>query len=317
VFGRSEYIEIKSALRFERHYGVTLLVIVFDWMLIAAALWLMHDRGAPAFVASQCLLALVFFHNFGILHEAGHGNTSSSRALNTATGLYASVLCFMPYFPWKYIHQKHHVWAGNPEQDPTGRNLKRWQREKRVPWMLRVAWRSWVPLGALAQHFVFWSYPAVLLREDKSKLWPCVASVLLLPISYLALYWAWPEIVRPSNFALAFVIYLFSEELVNLPHHSDLFKFSGRLPLWEQWKAARSCYYPLFVSELLVLNFNFHIEHHLYPSLPWYRLRAARTLCRRALGEQYNEAVGIGWNISNRSQDIQTLLVPRDANRPT
>jgi acyl-lipid omega-6 desaturase (Delta-12 desaturase) len=317
VFGRKEYIKIKAALRFERNYGVTLLVIILDWLLVAAAILLLRHGGAPAFVGSQCLLAVVFFHNFAILHEAGHGNTSSSRVLNTITGLYASVLCFMPFFPWKYIHQKHHVWAGNPEQDPTGRNVKRWQRDHRVPWVLRAAWRSWIPLGALAQHFVFWSYPAVLLREDKSKLWPCVASVLLLPSAYLTLYFLWPQLFCPANFVPAFIIYLFAEELVNLPHHSDLFKFSGRLPLWEQWKAARSCYYPVFVSELLVLNFNFHIEHHLYPSLPWYRLRSARSLVRRALEDEYNEAVGIGWNLSNRSRDIQTLLISRDAHRTT
>jgi omega-6 fatty acid desaturase (delta-12 desaturase) len=287
-----------------------LLVILADWLLIAAAAALLRTGHSGAYIASQCLLAIVFFHSFGILHDAGHGNTASSRRLNQLTGLYASVLCLMPFFPWVYIHQKHHVWAGNAEQDPTARNLKRWREQGSVPWLLRAAWRSWLPLGAFAQHVVFWSYPLVLLREDKRKLWPCVGSVLLLPASYLCLHGLWPEFIQLRNFALAFAIYLFSEELVNFPHHSDLFKFSRRLPLWEQWKTSRSCDYPWLVSELLVLNFNYHAEHHLYPSLPWYRLRAARNLLRPALGRDYIESHGIGWNLSHRSQSIESLFLP-------
>jgi acyl-lipid omega-6 desaturase (Delta-12 desaturase) len=312
VLGRQQYMQLKGSLRFDRPLWVTLLVVACDWGLIAVALYLMRGHGVAGFIASQALLAVIFFHNFALLHEAGHGNVSTSRAVNTLTGLYASVLCLMPFFPWKYIHQRHHVWAGNPEQDPTGRNVKRWQSEGRVPWLLRFAWRTWVPFGALAQHFVFWSYPVVLLRQDRSKLLPCAASVALLPVCYATLYWLWPAVFRPQNFVLAFVIYLFAEELVNLPHHSDLFKFQGRLPLWEQWKAARSCYYPPGISELVVLNFNFHIEHHLFPSLPWYRLRGLRKRVRPMLGAEYNEAVGIGWNLSNRSRDIQQLLLPSD-----
>ena len=60
--------------------------------------------------------------------------------------------------------------------------------------------------------------------------------------------------------------------------------------------------------DLSVLNFNFHTEHHFFPSLPWYRLRAARKLVREALGAEYREAIGIAWNLRNRGSDLQSLL---------
>jgi omega-6 fatty acid desaturase (delta-12 desaturase) len=309
MFGRTEYVAVKAELNFKRSFFVMGSVLVLDACLFGIGLVLLRSPSTLAFVLSQCVFALLFFHNFCIVHECGHGSVSASRSVNLIVGHYASVLCFMPFFPWKYIHQKHHVWVGNPDRDPAGANLKRWRKEGRVPWLLRASWKTWWPLGALAQHLVFWSYPLVLAREDRSKIPQCAASVLLLPVSYLALHWLWPSVFRFSNFALAFVIYLFIEELVNLPHHFDLFRFEERLPLWDQWKAARTCYYPLFVSELLVLNFNFHVEHHLYPSLPWYRLREARKLVRERIGSGYNEAVGIGWNLKNRSRDVQELLL--------
>lgn len=313
VLGRTEYLQFKTKLNFERSYWVTFFVIAIDWGLIALAIKLLSVPGWVPFVLSQLVFAMVFFHSFGVLHECGHGTASSHRWLNTVTGLYASVLCFLPYFPWKSIHQRHHVWAGNSDRDPTARNLKTWQSQRRIPWLLRFAWRSWLPLAAFAQHVVFWSYPLVLMREDKRQLVRCWLSVALLPLCYVTLYLMWPSVFRPKNFALAFAIYLVASELVNMPHHADLFKFSEKLPLWEQWRAARSCYYPLGISELFVLNFNFHIEHHLFPSLPWYRLRHARKLIRPMLGREYNESVGIGWNVSNRSRDIQQLLLPDDA----
>jgi fatty acid desaturase len=201
------------------------------------------------------------------------------------------------------------VWSGTADKDPTARNVLRWRTQKRLPWIVRAAWRTWIPLSALAQHFVFWSYPLVLLRESREKMRECLISVLLLPVTYLALYLLWPEVFHPRNFALAFVIYLFAEELVNAPHHLDLVHFHERLPLWEQWRAARSCYYPPLVSELLVLNFNFHVEHHLYPALPWYRLRRARRLVRPAVGDGYHESTGISWNLTNRSRDIQRMII--------
>jgi len=309
MFDRQTYVTIKSTLSFERNFAVTLAMMLIDLGLLMGGVALLNSQSAAAYVLSQVLFATLFFRNFCLVHEAGHGNCSSRPWLNTLTGHYASILCFMPFLPWKYFHQKHHVWTGNPGTDPSGKNVELWRERKHVPWLIRVAWRSWIPIAALSQHVVFWSYPLVLWREDRAKFGVGMLSVLLLPVSYALLYYAWPTVFRPASFAGAFVLYLFAEELVNLPHHADLYVFKERLPLWEQWKATRSCYYPPLVSEFFVLNFNFHVEHHLYPSLPWYRLRSARSLVRAALGPDYLEGVGISWNLAHRSRDIEHVII--------
>jgi fatty acid desaturase len=81
-----------------------------------------------------------------------------------------------------------------------------------------------------------------------------------------------------------------------------------KLPLWEQAHSTRSCYYPRGISEFLVLNFNFHIEHHLFPTLPWYRLRRARALVKPVLGDGYTEEVGVTWNLRRRAEDMGRVL---------
>jgi fatty acid desaturase len=160
------------------------------------------------------------------------------------------------------------------------------------------------------QHFVYLSYPLTMWKEgerDKQKLARSLVSLAWMPTSYVLL-WLLVPALSVATVLPAFVLFLFAEELVNLPHHVGMPTTSGRLRLWEQHRVTRSCYYPRGLSELLVLNFNFHIEHHLFPSLPWYRLRGAREQLRPVLAEHYNECVGIEWNLKERKQSLEAIV---------
>ncbi|HEX4352346.1 MAG TPA: fatty acid desaturase, partial [Polyangiales bacterium] len=227
--------------------------------------------------------------------------------------------CFMPYYPWKYIHTEHHVWAGNVDRDPGLALVRRARDRGELPGVLRRAWRSWFPLGGFAQHIVYWSYPLVA-RKKKTlsgpRLLRCVLSVALLIVWYVGLTVCFPKLITFVHFAPAIFLYLMLVELVNIPHHVGLTSFQERLPLWRQHLPTRSCNYPPIVSELLVLNFNFHIEHHLFPNLPWYRLRRARRFVKAAMGVHYREARGVAWHLERRRRDFVEVLVTREARDP-
>jgi omega-6 fatty acid desaturase (delta-12 desaturase) len=301
---------VRSQLDFTPNLAPSLLIAVFDVALLATAAWLIGTGNLAAFLLSQLLIAVVFFNSFGLLHECGHGTASSSSAVNTLLGHWTSTFCFIPYYPWKYIHQKHHAWTGNLERDPVLKSLRRW-RDAGVPPLVGVAWRSWIPLGALLQHVVYWSYPIAMARAGemtREKLLRTIASFAWLGVGYALLWRFAPVLAAPSGFGLGFLLYLIAEELVNIPHHADVSTAEGKLPIWEQYRATRSCVYPRGLSELLVLNFNFHTEHHLFPSLPWYRLRTARALLKVELGGRYQEAVGIRWNIEGRARSLDSIV---------
>lgn len=309
-FGQGEYIALKQQLSFDPRTGVLLAWVLLDAVAALSASWLLHMENTLAHVLAQPLLAIVFFNAFSLLHECGHGAASRYPWLNGLVGHLASVLCFIPYYPWKYIHQKHHAWTGNIDHDPVLRSLRRW-RNGRVPLVVRLAWRSWIPIGALLQHVVYWSYPLQMIRDgemSRQKLMQCALSTVWALGWYVVALVTAPELVVSILPALG--LFLVAEELVNIPHHSDVSVFHERLPVWEQYRATRSCDYPKGVSELLVLNFNFHIEHHLFPALPWYRLRTARTLVRAALGDRYTEATGLSWNFDKRTAPIEALVAP-------
>lgn len=306
---KATYMAIKERLAFHPSAWHAAGIVALNVALGALGFWLLTLDTTPAFLLSQLVFPIVFFQAFAILHECGHGSFSSKSWLNTLVGHYASPLCFLPYFSWKFQHAQHHVWSGNLDKDPSLKLLRDWRATQRVPLLVKLAWRSWIPLAGAVNHVVYWTYPIKVWRTGTaSQVRRCVVSLIWMVAVYASVRYAWPEIFTFGNFALAIVIYLVGVELVNLPHHSDQPSTSEKLALWEQAYSTRSCYYPKLVSELLVLNFNFHIEHHLFPSLPWYRLRGARELIKPALGAGYKEAIGIRWNLANRSKDISQVL---------
>lgn len=308
AFGQQEYLALKRQLNFEPRTWVLLAWVALDAAIVGLALWLLDGRGTLAWALAQPLLTLAFFNAFSLLHECGHGSASRHPWLNVIVGCAASLLCFIPYYPWKYIHQKHHAWTGNLDHDPVLRSLRRF-RDDGIPLVVRVAWRSWIPLGALLQHIVYWAYPLQMVRDGEMtprKLLRCALSIAWPLAVYGLLLARWPTLLL--HMLPAVVLLLLAEELVNAPHHADVSVFDERLPIWEQYKATRSCDYPPGISELLVLNFNYHVEHHLFPVLPWYRLRRARALVREALGPLYTEAVGLSWNVEKRTRALDELI---------
>jgi omega-6 fatty acid desaturase (delta-12 desaturase) len=307
---KRQYLALRAQLNFAPAPLVNLAVLAFDALLLTACAVLLRRGDWLSFGLAQVLLVVVFFNAFSMLHECGHGSAFKGTALNTLVGHLCSTFCFIPFYPWKYIHQKHHAWTGNIDRDPVLRSLRRW-RDTGVPTLVRASWRTWLPLGAIIQHGVFLTYPYQMWRTGeltKGKLIRVAVSVAWMPLSYAVLHGLAPDVVRFGNLALALFLFVIVEEMVNTPHHADVAGFETKLPVWEQHRASRSCYYPRGVSELLVLNFNFHTEHHLFPSLPWFRLRRARTLVKRHLGDHYHEAVGLRWNVEHRRSSIQIIV---------
>jgi omega-6 fatty acid desaturase (delta-12 desaturase) len=311
------YHTLRARLCFTPCVAINLAILAGDLGLLGLVYALLQAGNWAAYGAAQVLLVLVFFHHFSILHDCGHRSCADKHWVNTLIGHYASVFCFMPFFPWQHVHNQHHCWVGNIDRDPTLKLVRDYEASARVKnAVFRWAWRLWIPVLALNQHLVLWSYPLVMWREGKVRwrvFFRCLVSIVVPLIAYAAFALLLPELVTFANFAPAVIIYLLAVELVNFPHHIgteylDAESGETKLPVWQQSRVTRSCYYPKALAELLVLNFNFHTEHHLFPALPWYRLRQARDLIRPALGEKYRESQGLSWSLENRRRDAAAVF---------
>jgi len=106
-------------------------------------------------------------------------------------------------------------------------------------------------------------------------------------------------------------LYLLLVEVVNFPHHLQLenSEKGPAIPAWEQEPYARSCLYPRWISELVVLNFNYHVEHHLFPDVPWYDLPRLSQKLVPDLGPNYKTDPGFEWILTNRKRNLDSVLV--------
>ena len=300
---KKDYHELRNKLNFEQNIWPNIAVLILDILLLFLAFELCF-WSTIGYICAQFIFVIVFFHGFTLLHECGHGNFSKNERLNTIFGHITSVLCFMPYYSWKYIHTEHHVWAGNLQKDPTLKLIRDYSESHKIKnWVIRFVWRAWLPLLALMQHLVLWTYPYELYKAGKTKKTRnCLISIGILFVSYIILLPMTLKYIIP-----ALIIYLVLVELINFPHHMGTDHTENKLPLWKQNEVTRSCYYPPNIASLLFLNFNFHIEHHLFPDLPWFRLLSARSLIRENI--DYRETMGINWNIENRTKDAGEVFL--------
>lgn len=315
---KAEYQDIRKKLCFSRSTGVTLAILIADAVLAGFSLYLLTFENIWSYVISQIFLAIFFFHNFGILHEAVHGNLCKERWLNTVFGHYASIFCFTPYFPWRHMHQRHHTWAGSLNKDPTMRILEKLKGMGKIPIMYAIAWRAWIPLPAIMQHIIFWGYPLRVIREakaDKKFILQSLFSCVFIISVYASFFYFFPLWMTIKNFGLAIFLYFLLTEIINLPHHTKVPVFYSnpamdKLHPWEQHVTTRSCKYPGILSELIALNFNLHVEHHYFPNLPWYRLKKLRDILKPMLGNEYMETSDFGWNIRNRAISATEAILP-------
>jgi fatty acid desaturase len=116
---KEDYLRIRDGLSFKRNFWIVGATIVLNQALFAFGLWLLSRGTTFSYLASQLVFPIVFFQAFSILHDCGHGSCVKKSWANAVIGHAASVLCFMPYFPWKYQHAAHHSWTGHFTKDPT------------------------------------------------------------------------------------------------------------------------------------------------------------------------------------------------------
>jgi len=256
------------------------------------------------------VIAILLFRNFSLMHEAVHGSASSSRTFNDGVGLYAGMLSLLPFDNWRTIHLSHHQWAGNIERDPTMALVRLypawpvWARRS-----LSLLWRHWVPTLALLQYVVFWVHSLRLMPQGRLS-GSRILSLALPPAFWITVFLAFPATVLWAGVVPGVVLYLLAVEVVNFPHHLELPQFQGstKLPPPSQHQITRTCLYPRWFARFVVLNFNYHVEHHMYPYVPWYDLDSLHARIAAELGQAYNTDPQWAWILKNRPRSLEEVL---------
>lgn len=314
---KATYQKIYHKLDHRPRPDITLFILLLDIGLFSFALYLLNQGSTFGYIVAQILIAIVGLHNFALFHECVHDMAVRGTFLNSVIGHWCSLFCYLPYFPWKSIHREHHNWTGILDKDPVLKLIQDFDpNNKPRIWLVKKCWKLWLPIAEFFQTLVYWFYPLVLISQKKMKtklLKESIFSSLLLIGVYAYLFFVHHDLFNFWNFAPAVALYMIIQEMISLPHHMGLpmakYEDIGRkFFFWEQHHFARSCHFLFPISELLMLNFNFHTEHHFFPKLPWFRLRQAEKLIHPELKQDYNEIDKFDWSFDNRKKEVTEVF---------
>jgi len=185
-----------------------------------------------------------------VIHDASHNAGHRNRIVNSILGHGSALMLGFAFPVFTRVHLQHHAHVNDPEKDPdhfvsTGGPL----------WL--IAARFFYHEIFFFKHRLWRNYE--LLEWFFSRL--VVVAVVYAAIQYDFLpyilnYWFSPALVVGLALGLFFDY---------LPHRP----FEER----DRWKNARV--YPSAILNILILGQNYHLVHHLWPSIPWYKYRPA------------------------------------------
>jgi len=218
-----------------------------------------YIAGALPLGWAMLMNSIASYMAFPVAHDATHSAVFKNRRMNDWAGRVAMLLLEPgPFFQvFRFVHMKHHRFTNHSEKDPdvycgTG-----------PAWLLPFKWLTldYVYFKTYLASDVFRKRPASERREFYIAALFAVSVVIGVTITgwlqyYLLLFFL------PTRIAKFFIIVAF-DFLPHYPHEAYAKEepyrcTSNRVGL--EWLLT-----PLFIFQ------NYHLVHHLYPAIPFYR----------------------------------------------
>lgn len=230
----------------------TLLLALGSMGLLAINLILVAKGTIPLFL-SFILSFVVFFAIFTPMHEGAHRSMSRVKPINELVGRISASMLLVAFPFFRFVHLEHHRYTNVPEKDP---DFLCGQQ----PFVKMV-------IGWLFLDFFYVSfYLKHIKKRPKLEVFESLITVILLWSSIITLcYLGYAQVVlllwvipaRIAVFMLAFSL----DYLPHKPHKITSVENPYQATMVrEHWLLTPLMFYQ-----------NYHLIHHLYPSVPFYR----------------------------------------------
>jgi fatty acid desaturase len=269
VAGLSPDVKATLTARSDRaglvHLAGHLGAIMVCGVLIAA--------GVPGWWVLLPLQGILVIFLFTLEHEATHKTPFASERLNEWVGHACGFLILLPFGWFRYFHLAHHRWTNIAGRDP---ELARAKPATRVAWVWHVSgvpyWVSQMRLmGTLVMGRAVGEYlPAGALPRIVIEARVMAAGYALVAGSLLftpMLFWVW---LLPVLLGQPFLrLYLLAE-------HGDCPQVAN---MFENTRTT----FTTALMRFIAWNMPYHVEHHVYPAVPFHQLPALHGMMKREL----------------------------------
>jgi beta-carotene hydroxylase len=196
-----------------------------------------------------------------IIHDACHQSAHRNRIVNAILGHCSALILAFAFPVFTRVHLQHHSNVNDPSDDPdhyvsTGGPL----------WLIAVRF---------LYHEVFF-FQRRLWRNYELLEW-FISRLIIITIVYISVQYHFLGYILNFWFIPAFLVGITLGLFFDyLPHRP----FVER----NRWKNARV--YPGKVLNILILGQNYHLIHHLWPSITWYNYQPTYYLMKPLLDEK-------------------------------
>ncbi len=196
-----------------------------------------------------------------IMHEALHGNLFRHPFWDRWIGVAAAIPAFFSFTAYKVAHLNHHRHTRTDEdQDEISNLCHTWQQYVAL-------YYAWFLVGTFLYFFIVpWTALRIAAGRTRIRIYTeyslmfliygAVAVAALRTGHWTSLFWYW---LCPAQVAIVL------SSLRGMAEHL------GTEGTGDAISRTRTVTSNKLVS-LLMLNLNYHLEHHLFPAVPWYAL---------------------------------------------
>ncbi len=313
---KEQYQELRQLVKSlpKPNYTLSVLACFLNSIIFLSAVVLTLSNNVFLACLGIALWAVQMNHAYLIVHECSHGSFFRTTKINEYCGNIAAFFALMPFYSRRSEHRGHHRSAGSIHEPTAARAIDRFGNAPTfVLTLMSICWKCWIPIFAINENIMLWklAYEKSASRESKVCSILSITAYLVIVISLLiALPLTMLLVLLLKVIAVAY-LYMFLVEYFNLPHHIEapIENIPAHVPFYEQVKFSKSCSpLPKPVGSWLLLNFNYHVAHHLFPAVHWSQVKELHEIVVRfvpALGETHSELQS---NIAVRKRPAKEIL---------
>ncbi|MDH3443984.1 MAG: fatty acid desaturase [Deltaproteobacteria bacterium] len=252
----------------ENLHNLRLVLFLAIYGIAAYLMWTRDDllvqiAGSASIVSAMVGLTVM-------VHEASHKPLFKSTALNNFVVMLCGLPILLPVSAFRTNHKGHHA-RRSSKVDPDEVAFPRLER-------LRSRSAYFVAFLAKASAFITVLPVSSVIRSDGRTRVQTMAEYTSLAAFLASLFWLVPLAAMWKLWLLPLLITAIFTQLRAIAEH-------GATTRGDVFTATRTIVSNRFLS-FMMCNINYHLEHHLFPAVPWYNLPRIHQL----LKDEYRRA---------------------------
>ncbi len=241
--------DIQNYLDPPNAWNPTVGLFITGYLLATLSIWQWYQGNWPLPVLVG--LSFLALHMEGtVIHDACHNAAHPNRWINQAMGHGAAILLGFSFPVFTRVHLQHHSHVNDPNNDPD-----------------HIV-STFGPVWLIAPRFFyheFFFFQRKLWRRYELMQWGLERS-LFVSVVLAGIHFNFMNVIYNLWFGPALMVGVTLGIFFDyLPHRPFLSR--------NRWKNARV--YPGRTMNLLIMGQNYHLVHHLWPSIPWFEYKPA------------------------------------------